>query len=242
MEVPPTVDPVARYRADHRPGTRDRPWVALNMVTSLDGATAVTGASAGLSSPGDKVVFRTLRAVADVILVGAGTWRDEGYRPPRTGDDDRRWRRDHGRPEHPRIAVVSGRLDLDVTLPFFTETPTRPLVITTASSDPAKRERLEAVADVVVAGDDALDIGVALDQLGAAGLPVVVCEGGPTLNEALLSASRIDELCLTLSPLLAGGPSHRAITGARSLAPEGLRLDRVIEDEGFLLLRYVRDR
>jgi riboflavin biosynthesis pyrimidine reductase len=236
------IDPVELYRSDARPGTTQRPWVAINMVTSIDGATAVTGASAGLSSPADKLVFRTLRAIADVILVGAGTWRAEGYRPPRTSEADQAWRIASGRPAHPRIAVVSGRLDLDTSAPFFTDSPTRPLVITNAASDEDRRRALEAVADVIVAGENALDIGGALDQLGASGAEVVVCEGGPTLNEALLSASRIDELCLTISPLLAGGPSDRAIVGAGSLVPEALRLDRVLEDDGFLILRYTRDR
>lgn len=238
----PPVDPVALYRSDDRPGTPQRPWVAINMVTSLDGATAVTGASAGLSSPADKVVFRTLRAVADVILVGAGTWRAEGYRPPRTSDDDQQWRRRAGRAEHPRIAVVSGRLDLDRTTAFFTDTPTRPIVITTESSDADRRAELAEVADVVVAGTHSLDMGSALEQLGAAGASVVVCEGGPTLNEALLSGSLVDEMCLTLAPLLAGGPSDRAIVGAGSLEPEAFRLDRALEEDGFLVLRYVRDR
>lgn len=234
------VDPVAAYRDDRRPGTTDRPWVLLNMVTSLDGATAVDGASAGLSSPGDKVAFRALRSVADVILVGAGTWRAEGYRPPRTNEADQAWRTEQGRPAFPRIAVVSGRLDLDPRADFFVETPTRPIVITTAAADPDRVQRLGAVADVITAGGTTLDMTAALAALGRTGARVVLCEGGPTLNESLLAASRVDELCLTLAPLLAGGPSTRAITGAGSIVPEELQLQRVLEDDGFLLLRYTR--
>lgn len=235
-----TIDPVAAYRDDERPGTTDQPWVLLNMVTSLDGATAVEGASAGLSSAGDKIVFRALRSVADVILVGAGTWRDEGYRPPRTSEQDQAWRIEQGRPPFPRIAVVSGRLDLDPTAAFFTDTPTRPIVITTEAADPDRVERLATVADVIAAGTTTLDMTEALAALGRSGARVVLCEGGPTLNESLLAASLVDELCLTLAPLLAGGPSARAVTGAASIVPEELCLQRVLEDEGFLLLRYTR--
>ncbi len=235
-------DPGEHYRHDDRPGTAERPWVAINMVTSLDGATAVQGASAGLSSPTDKAVFRTLRAIADVVLVGAGTWRAEGYRPPRTSEADQAWRTANGRPPHPRIAVVSGRLDLDTSLPFFTDTPSRPLVITTASADRTRLEALEAVADVVVAGEATLDIDDALVRIGATGARVVVCEGGPMLNESLLAGGLVDEFCLTLAPLLAGGSSDRAIVGAGSIVPETLRLERVLEDDGFLLLRYARRR
>lgn len=242
LDGPGPIDPVALYRDDLRPGTADRPWVAVNMVTSLDGATAVSGASAGLSHPTDKVVFRTLRSLADVILVGAGTWRAEGYRPPRTSEADQAWRVEQGRPAHPRIAVVSGRLELDLDLPFFTETPTRPIVVTAAGSDAGRRDALAAVADVVIAGTDDVDIGDALAQIGATGARVVVCEGGPTLNAALLASSRIDEFCLTLAPLLAGGTSDRAITAPTGEIPQDLRLERVLEDDGFLVLRYVRDR
>lgn len=242
VDAGPAVDPVALYRGDERPGTVERPWLALNMVTSLDGATAVDGASADLSSPTDKTVFRTLRAVSDVILVGAGTWRTEGYRPPRTTEADQQWRISTGRPPHPRIAVVSGRLNLDLSLPFFADSPTRPIVITTGRADRDRRRALAEVADVIVAGDESLDIADGLGQLGAAGARVVVGEGGPTLNASLLAADLIDEFCLTLAPLLAGGPSDRAIVGPPAIGPGHLRLDRAIEDTGFLLLRYVRDR
>jgi len=228
------VDPVERYGADDRgaPGG-DRPWVLVNMIATVDGATAIDGRSGGLGGPADKVVFGAIRAVADVILVGAGTVRAESYGSPRTPPGG-------GAP--PRLAIVTRSLDMDLTSAVFTDAPAdrRPIVVTTERSDAARRRDLEAVAEVMVAGDDDVDVGLALSKLAAQGAQVVLCEGGPSLNGHLVAADALDELCLSLAPIVAGGSSPRMAHGLAPPHVTGLRLDRVLESDGMLFLRYVR--
>jgi len=239
------VDLAAAYLADQRVAPPGRPWVLLNMVVSIDGATAVEGRSGGLGGPADRLAFVTLRSQADVILVGAGTVRAERYGPPRTSPEHQAQRRARGQDAFPRLAVVSGRLDLDLTSPLFTETPSRPLVITRAAvpDEPGRLEAVravEAVADLLAVGDDHADLATALATLGQSGVQVVLCEGGPTLNDQLLAADLVDEACVTVGPLLAGGRSSRMISGPAPEMAHTMRLARAIEDDGTLLLRYVR--
>jgi len=230
----PDVDPVERYAADDRTAPDgDRPWVLVNMIATVDGATAIDGRSGGLGGAADKAVFGAIRAVADVILVGAGTVRAESYGSPRTppgGDDP------------PRLAIVTRSLDMDPTTRVFTDAPAhrRPIVVTTERSDAARRERMTAIADVMVAGVDDVDVGLALFKLAALGARVVLCEGGPSLNGHLVAADALDELCLSLAPLVAGGSSPRLAHGLVPPHVTSLRLDRALEADGMLFLRYVR--
>jgi riboflavin biosynthesis pyrimidine reductase len=234
------IDPGEVYRADRRRPVGDRPWLALDMVTSIDGAVTVAGRSGGLSSPGDKAVFFALRAIADVVLVGAGTARAENYGPPRVSPIDQEHRRSRGQDAFPRIAVVSGRLGLDPDARLFRDSPSRPIVLTLANADVSRREALEAVAEVIVAGETAFDPAEALRALGERGSQVVIGEGGPTLNGSLLSAGVVDEVCFSLAPLLTSGDSARLAHGLPLDPPTELSLERVIEDNGYLFLRYLR--
>lgn len=236
------VDPVACYVGDDRPSPPGRPWLAVNMVTSVDGATAADGRSGGLGGQGDRTIFFTLRSVADVILVAAGTVRAEAYGPVALTDGQRRRRQAQGRAAPPRLAIVSRRLDLDARGPLFAPGVDPPIVITSPGADQARRSELaDAGADLVLAGTgDEVDLVVALGTLGEMGASVVLCEGGPTLNGALVHADLVDEVCLTVSPLLVSGESARIIHGPdrSDLAPLVLR--RVLEDDGSLFLRYTR--
>jgi riboflavin biosynthesis pyrimidine reductase len=228
------VDPVERYAGDDRtPPAEDRPWVLVNMIATVDGATAVEGRSGGLGGPADKLVFRALRAVADVILVGAGTVRAESYGTPQPMP---------GRPTPPRLAIVTQSLELDVEARVFTEAPEggRPFVVTSEASDPVRRAELSKVAELVLAGRGEVDLGTAVAQLAARGARVVLCEGGPSLNGHLISAGVIDEMCVSLAPLLAAGSSPRVAHGSGRPVPHTFSLDRVLESGGYLFLRYVR--
>ncbi len=244
------VDPVALYTADVRARIDDRPWVVVNMITSIDGATAVDGRSGGLGGPADKAVFRALREVPDVILVGAATVRTEGYGRVRLDADAMRRRRERGQREVPRLAVVSGSLDLDPDSPMFTEAERAPLVLTSAQADPALRVRLESVAEVHSVGTSRVSMTEALSLLGRLGADCVLCEGGPTLNAQLLAQDLVDEWCQTTSPMLVGGESSRAAVGPEARVngdPQGsglphLHLDRLLEADGMLLARYLRRR
>lgn len=221
----------------------DRPWVRANMVSSLDGTATVDGRSAGLSSTADKVVFDVLRGLCDVVLVGAGTARAEGYRAPGPKPAYAAHRAGLGQRPAPVLALVSGRLDLDPASDLFTGAE-RTLVVTATGSDPTARSRLAEVADVVVvAGGERVDVSAAVDELVARGLPRVLCEGGPHLLADVARADRLDELCLTTAPCVAGGQGPRIAEGlepSRGWAPARLDLAHLLEQESVLLARYVR--
>jgi riboflavin biosynthesis pyrimidine reductase len=200
--------------------------VRANFVVSTDGATTVSGLSEGLSSPADRDLFHVLRSLCDVVLVGATTARRENYGGARDYD---------GRV--PTIAVVSRSLDLDPGARLFTETTVRPWVLTVSSAPADRRAALAEVAHVVDAGDRSVDIGTALDALAAAGLDHVLCEGGPHLLSDVVAAGALDDLCLSVAPLLAGGAGDRLLAGLPLVPPVPLRLDHVLEDNGTLFLR-----
>lgn len=233
---PAVVDDVDLYDA-YSPASSD-PVLRLNMVMSADGhATDREGRSGGLSSPMDRTVFRTLRALADGILVGAGTARKEGYGPHRIPDALRRRRIADGRTTPAAIVLVSRSLQMDYDSALFREAEV-PTIMLTCESAPAEAQRKAAEAGVVVvAGDDDVDLKLGVAVLRQQfGLAHILCEGGPSLNAALLDAGLVDELCLTLSPTLVGheAPSLTAPTeSARPLVLHSMR-----EHEGELFLRY----
>ncbi|UOE46116.1 pyrimidine reductase family protein [Agromyces larvae] len=220
---------------------RTTPRVRMNFVMSLDGAVTVDDRSGGLGDASDRLAMGVLRSLADLVLVGLGTVRAEGYGGVRVGREGVAWRREHGLPDQPRIGVVSRELDIDPGHPFFTEAVTRPIVLTHAGAPAARREALGAVADVLVCGEASVDLGEALAVLARAGLAQVLCEGGPHLFGSLLEADLVDELCLSLSPTLVGGVAGRIVQGAPE-APREMRLVHALPAGDLLLLRYARER
>jgi riboflavin biosynthesis pyrimidine reductase len=211
------------------------------MVAGLDGTAAVGGRVAALSTAPDQELFRRMRQIADVVLVGAETVRREGYGPVRLSDEAREQRLRAGRPPVPPVAVVSRSLDLDWTAKVFVDAPddARTHVITCAAADPVRRARAEEVATVVVAGDERVEPAAALQALAGIGHRVVLCEGGPTWLGELVAADRLDELCLSVSPVIGGDPLPVSVTppGA-GLATFELKGAMVEADT--LFLRYER--
>jgi riboflavin biosynthesis pyrimidine reductase len=212
-------------------------WLRVNFVSSADGAASVDGLSGGLSSAGDKQVFGILRVLADVILVGSGTAHAENYKPARARPSLAALRT--GRPAAAPIAVVTGNLHLDLASPLFTEAApdSRTIVVTSAASDEKLRAETAKVADVIVAGEQTVDLSQARTALAGRGLGRVLCEGGPHLFGDLDGAGLVDELCLSLSPTLAGPGAGRIIAGPASTARR-MTLHQVVADENFLFLRY----
>ncbi|MFF5119595.1 pyrimidine reductase family protein [Dactylosporangium aurantiacum] len=213
------------------------PSLRVNFVSSLDGAGTLRGRSAGLSGPEDKRVFGILRMRCDALLVGAGTVREEGYRALRLDEQRRRWRLAHGMSEFPTLVVVSGRADLDPAQPALADAPVRPVVVTTRQADAGP---LHDVADVVRAGDGHVDLAAAVAALRERGHAHILSEGGPTLFGSLTVAGLVDELCLTLSPLLTGPGAGRITAGPEHDVPEHLTLRHALLADGQLLLRYAR--
>lgn len=229
------VDLVAAYAAP--PAPAGRPSVRCNMISTLDGAVTVGGRSGLLGGPADRRVFEVLRSVADVVVVGAGTVRTERYGPVRLDERLRQLRVARGQAPDPPIAVVTRSGDLEWSSPFFAGAAARPLVFTGAAAAPLIRARGEEVADVVVAGETSVEPAFVLDHLHGSGHRSVLLEGGPALNAGFAGSGLLDELCLTLSPRLAGGQGPRLL-GADALDPP-LRLEtlHLLEEDGFLFLR-----
>ncbi|PZS30031.1 MAG: pyrimidine reductase family protein [Pseudonocardiales bacterium] len=214
------------------------PGLRVNFVSSADGAAALDGRSDGLSGPADKLVFRVLRALADVIVVGAGTARIEGYGAVRLPAEHRDWRGAHGMPPAPPLAVVSRSLALDPASPMFTEADVRPLVLTGPDAPTPARQALAEVADLITGGSAAEWRALLAER----GLTRILCEGGPRLFGSLLAEDLVDELCLTLSPVLARQEAPGIAEQPGGDGPVRLGLVHVLEDDGYLFLRYTVGR
>ncbi|MGW4065778.1 pyrimidine reductase family protein [Amycolatopsis sp. NPDC004747] len=216
-----------------------QPWVQVNFVASADGAVEIDTTSAGLSHAADRKVFLLGRDLADVVLVGAGTARAEDYRGVVAGPKRLERRRRLGFDGVPPIAVVTRTADLDPASRLFTETVVPPIVVTT---DTADTRALEAAgAEVLRAGAHDVDLPLALERLAARGLRRVDCEGGPGLFARLVADDLVDQLCLTVAPLLVAGTAGRIAAGAAPAVPRRLALASVLVEDGFTLLRYRRD-
>jgi len=215
------------------------PGLRMNFVTSVDGAVEIEGRSAGLGNPADKRVFGLLRQYPDALLVGAGTLRVEGYHAVRLDEERRAWRTARGLDPYPRLVVISRRLDLDPTHDALSEAPRRPVILTSRAAPPDRVTALSTVADVLGHGDDEVDLRAAMADLRDRGVATILSEGGPHLFGSLTAADLVDEVCLTVSPLLAG-PGAGRITAGPPSEVRGLALAHVLCADDALLLRYVR--
>src|SRR5450631_54285 len=193
-----------------------------------------------------------LRALAAVILLCAATVRDGRYCPARVAA---RWAGLRaGRADTPPIAVLSGRLDLDPASPLLAEAPAgaRTIVITAQSAPADRRAEVARHADVIIGGEHEVTASAAVSALASRGYREILAEGGPHLLGQLAAAGLVDELCLTISPVLAGGPAGRIIQGAgpapgRPAAdgrlpagPSRMTLAHVLAGGDYLLCRYLR--
>lgn len=210
------VDLAGAYADPRRRPHDGRPWVLVNMVSSVDGATAIDGLSGDLGGPGDRAAFPVIRALADVILVGAATVRAERYGPPQR----------HGQ----RVAVVTRSAALDWSSPLF---GSGSAMVVTSEDGP------EVPVTSLRAGIGDVDLAAALTLLADDAVRVVLAEGGPMLNGQLLAAGLVDELCVTIAPRAVSGTAARLAVGPPA-ASDPWRLAQVIEHEGELLLRYLR--
>jgi 5-amino-6-(5-phosphoribosylamino)uracil reductase len=207
-----------QYEVERPDAPGNRPWIAACMVSSLDGAIAVDGRSQGLSNPNDTQILLTLREIADMILVGAGTVRDEGYGAPRTSGQ--------------RVAVVtnSGKVDFESSL------------FTSGAGFLICPESLpEMPVETLRAGTNKVDLVAAVNRLReiVPNVGLVQAEGGAMLNGALASADLLDELNLTISPQLVGGPSPRLLT-AEALQRSFSLAHLLIDEQSFLFSRWIR--
>lgn len=233
------TDPLAPYLEVDRSRPRHECWVTGHMVAGLDGTAAVDGRVGPLSTGPDQALYRSMRQIADIVLVGAETVRREGFGRVRLSERAQAQRRSRGRPALPPVAVVTRSLDLDWTARLFADAPedARTHVITCAAADPQRVAQAEQVATVVVAGDERVEPEAALRALADLGHRVVLCEGGPTWLGEMVAADRLDELCLSVSPLMGGDPLPVAVSppGAPVASFE---LRSVLREDDTVFLRY----
>ncbi len=230
------------------PTTLESPWIRVNFIASLDGAVTIDGRSGALGRPADATVYAILRDLADVVVVGAGTARSENYGGART-DARRRMRLHHhglggardGAP--PPIAVVTASAALDPASRLFTDTERAPIVLTTVSADADRKHLLaETGAEVIEAGHSTVTAADIRRELGGRGLLRVLCEGGPSLFGDLIDAGAVDELCLTVSPLLVGGTAGRIAVSPNALPTAMSLRHALLDDDGTVLTRWERTR
>lgn len=215
-----------------------RCFVRANMATSIGGAVEANGKSHGVSSDVDREIFHTMRALADVVLVGAQTVRAEGYGPAKPAAEAVARRVESGFEPVPPIAVVTRGAELDPSSRLFTEAKVTTMVITSERGR-AEAGALAEVAEIVVCGETDVDMGRMIAALHDRGLTRVLCEGGPHLLTQLISDDLLDELCLTLSPLTVGPEAHNIATAPLE-PPRGFPIAGAIEAEGSLFLRCAK--
>jgi riboflavin biosynthesis pyrimidine reductase len=218
------ITELASFYADPPPGVR------ANMIFSADGAAAFGGRAGPLSCPLDQQLLKTLRGFADVVLVGAGTARAENYGPVRLTDA--------GRTAPPPIAVISrsGRLPSRL----FDDPDQPPIVVTCAHAAAARDDRSDDGRQVLVAGEESVDVARAVALLRARGMQRVLCEGGPTVLDALVEADAVDEICVTVAPKLAASQPVGRLTPSPLPAPVTMRLAHALVCDDYVFLKYRR--
>jgi riboflavin biosynthesis pyrimidine reductase len=231
----------------------EEPCVIANFVESLDGIVAVPGlprshAALGDESEADRFMLALLRACADAVVVGSGTllaspkgtWRvDRAY--PDAADAFAELRARRGRPEQPVVAVVTSGASFDPSHPVL---ETGAIVLTTCAAAPGLAETVPAATEVIGVNDGAsVDLAKALAALRERGHSVILSEAGPTLFGQLIAAELVDELFLTVSPVLAGralGERLGLVQGVELLPETRVagRLRSVRAHGSHLFLRY----
>lgn len=218
------LDIGARLSGDARPRPTGRPWVTLVMISSIDGAVAVDGVSAGLGAPSDHRRFVAARRRADAIIVGSGTVEDEDYRPAASP-----------------IAVLTRSLSLDPTRRLFGDPAQTPLLYTTDQAARTRGAAFDGVAEVIALGDS-VDATTVLADLDRRGMHDVVLEGGPTINSLFLEADVVDEVLMSFAPLMVGGDGPRITDGGTFRPARRFVTDRVLLADDIVFVRYLRDR
>ncbi|WP_462188058.1 pyrimidine reductase family protein [Frankia sp. CcWB2] len=215
------------------------PYIRANFVASVDGAAEVGGRSGPLGGEADLRVFRLLRWLSDVVLVGAGTARTENYGPVVIPPERRERRVAAGLAAVPPIAVVTATAGFDPGARLFSG-EIRPVLLTCETAPLDRRRRLAAVADIAICGGSAVEPDLAVRALAERGMTRILTEGGPLLHSQLAAAGLLYELCLTITPVLAGPGRLGIMKGEPWPAPAALTLTQILAEDDVLFLRYRR--
>jgi riboflavin biosynthesis pyrimidine reductase len=235
-------DPLSPYAEVDRSTPEGQCWVTGHMVAGLDGCAAIKGRVGALSTAPDAKLFTAMRTLADIVLVGASTVRQEGYGPSKLPPVRTAARTEQGLTENPPLAIVSRSLNLDWKSRAFTEAApdSRTMVVTCAAAPTDQLAQAREVADVLVAGDESVDPGELMSQLAKRGLKRVLCEGGPTLLAELVMAGHLDELCLTIAPMMGGDPLPVAVFPPDAELTD-FTLEHMLRADSTVFLRYERN-
>ena len=227
------ITELASFYADPPAGVR------ANMIFSADGAAAFGGRAGPLSCPTDQQLLKIMRGFADVVVVGAGTARAENYGPVRLTDAQRAERHREGRTTPPPIAVISRTGELPTRL--FSN-PDQPPILVTCTQAAARHDLSnDDRRQVLVAGEDSVDVARAVALLRAHGMHRILCEGGPTVLDELVEADAVDEICMTLAPKLAASqPVGHRLQPSRLPAPVLMRLEHALVYDDYMFLKYCR--
>ncbi len=214
----------------------------LNMIASSNGLATLDGFSGKLGGDEDRELFRTLRGMADFILVGNKTVLEERYNPPKLDAAVVAFRKSSGKERLPRVAVVSNSLEIDPEIPLFASEPYSPILVTSKSSPLKKRERLAKKYDIVLSGEERVDFREAINTLTEGKGGIVLVEGGPSINKQLVNADLFDELCITVSPFHSNDANGEKVTTSKSYPDGNMKEVRMIEVNDFIFYRYLRER
>ena len=185
------------------------------------------------------------RRLADVVLVGAGTIRAERYRPMVAKPEWQGARADAGLAPAVQVVIVSGRLDLPWDEPLFSDSTLPVIVVTSESADTRQLAVANHHARVWQIGAKSVDLRAMVSDLHERGLRRLVCEGGEALLDGLVREELVDEMDVTISPMLAGA-GYLADPGTEARLPGTNDLSRFslahqfVEDE-FTFCRFVRE-
>lgn len=232
----------AIYLSDSRSHDDNEPWVMLNMIASSNGLATLDGRSGKLGGDEDRELFRTLRGMADLILVGLKTVLEERYNPPKLDNEMAAFRKSSGKDRLPRVVVVSNSLEIDPGVPLFGSESYSPILITSKSSPAKKRESLAKKYDIVLSGEERVDFRGAINTLTEGKGGIVLVEGGPSINKQLVAADLFDELCITVSPFHSNDASGELVTTDKSYPDGEMEVARRIEVNDFIFYRYLRKR
>lgn len=220
----------------HERALPERPYVVANMVATADGRATLEGHTEGISSDIDRTLFHALRAEVDAVMVGTGTIAIEGYGPLARREAVRARRTESGLPEQPLCVTASRSLALPVKAPLFRDPGSHVVVLTNSVREPPPCECRLTVERLP--GEE-LDLALGMSRLRERyGVRALLLEGGPTVLAAMLEAGLVDELFLSLSPLLVGGGEPSVVEGTALPRPRRGKLVSVLESESFLYLRY----
>ena len=207
------------------------------MIETVDGRAARDGRSATIGGDADLQRLLDLRTMADAVLIGTGTLRAEGYDRLVRSEERRARRLEMGLTEDPLAVVLSRRFDIPWEAGLC-QAPEQPVLIYTGAD---AGEPPDVPAPVEVVRLEVASLTEMLNDLHARGVRKLLSEGGPTMHAALWAAGAVDELYLTITPLITGDADEPTIVdGGRlplAVELELLEVDRIGSE---LFLRYGR--